>query len=135
MIAEPAPDPIPPFSEEQQRTARAMAGLGVSRRQIAVYLRTDETTLKASLGDDLDQAEVEAISKVARALFTMATKQNNVAAAIFWMKARGGWQEKQQLEVTGKDDGPIAIAELTITTDDPVEASRQYQRLIRGTAL
>ncbi|GGJ44562.1 hypothetical protein [Neoroseomonas lacus] len=45
-----------------------------------------------------------------------------------------GWQDKQQLEVTGKDDGPIAIAELTITTDDPVEASRQYQRLIRGIA-
>ncbi|GGJ44569.1 hypothetical protein [Neoroseomonas lacus] len=89
MTAEPTPDAIPSFSEEQRRTARAMAGLGISRRQIAVYLRTDETALKASPGDELEQAEVEAISKVARALFAMATKQNKVAAAIFWMKARG----------------------------------------------
>jgi hypothetical protein len=125
---------MPPISDEQRRTARAMAGLGVSRRQIAVYLSLSETALDGVLGVELEQAEIEANSKVAKALFTMATKQNNVAAAIFWMKARGGWREKQQLELTGKDDGPVAIANLTITTDDPVEASRQYQRLISGSA-
>ena len=28
----------------------------------------------------------------------MATEGNNVAAAIFWMKARAGWSEKQRVE-------------------------------------
>ncbi len=88
------------LTEEQRRTARAMAGLGVSRRQIAQYLRMDETALQLLLGDVLDQAEAEVNSKVAKALFTMATQKNNVAAAIFWMKARAGWKEKQEIEAT-----------------------------------
>ncbi len=89
-----------PLSEDQRRTARAMAGLGVARRQIAKYLRMDEAELAARLGDELEQAEVEANSKVAKALFAMATQKNNVAAAIFWMKARGGWREKHEVEAT-----------------------------------
>lgn len=89
-----------PLSEEQRRTARAMAGLGVARRQIAKYLRMDEAELDARLGDELEQAEMEANSKVAKALFAMATQKNNVAAAIFWMKARGGWREKHEIEAT-----------------------------------
>jgi len=32
-------------------------------------------------------------------LFNMATQGNNVAAAIFWMKARAGWREKQEIEL------------------------------------
>ncbi len=91
-------DEISTLTEEQRRAARAMAGLGVARRQIAKYLRLDEAELTASLGDELEQAEVDANSKVAKALFTMATQKNNVAAAIFWMKARAGWREKQEIE-------------------------------------
>ena len=37
---------------------------------------------------------VEANLKVAQSLFQMATNGKNVAAAIFWMKARAGWREK-----------------------------------------
>ena len=101
------PGPVPnaepmsvPLSEDQRRTARAMAGLGVAWRQIAKYLRMDEAELAARLGDELEQAEMEANSKVAKALFAMATQKNNVAAAIFWMKARGGWREKHEIEAT-----------------------------------
>jgi len=38
----------------------------------------------------------------------MATTGKNVAAAIFWMKARAGWREKQAVEVTGPDGQPLA---------------------------
>ena len=34
---------------------------------------------------------------VARALFRMATSVTNVAAAIFWLKVRGGWREPARL--------------------------------------
>ena len=35
----------------------------------------------------------------------MATGEGReaVAAAIFWMKARAGWREKSEVELTGKD--------------------------------
>lgn len=95
-----------PLSEDQRRTARAMAGLGVARRQIAKYLRMDEAELAARLGDELEQAEVEANSKVAKALFAMATQKNNVAAAIFWMKARGGWRERPDGDGAAREGRP-----------------------------
>jgi hypothetical protein len=88
------------LTEEQRRVARAMAGLGVSRRHIAMHLRIDEAMLMGQLGAELELAEVEANSKVAKALFGMATQKGNVEAAIFWMKARGGWREKQEIEAT-----------------------------------
>lgn len=88
------------LTEEQRRVARAMAGLGVSRRHIAMHLGIDEAVLVGQLGAELELAEVEANSKVAKALFGMATQKGNVAAAIFWMKARGGWREKQEIEAT-----------------------------------
>jgi len=93
---------VPRLTEDQRRAARAMAGLGVARRQIAKYLGLGEAELAACLGDELDQAEADANSKVAKALFTMATQKNNVAAAIFWMKARAGWKEKQEIEISAE---------------------------------
>jgi hypothetical protein len=91
-------------SDEQRRTVRAMAGYGAPRSSIAAYLRIDVPRLNALLGAELDQAEADANTKVAQALFQMATRQNNVAAAIFWMKARGGWREKHDVEATVKGE-------------------------------
>jgi hypothetical protein len=92
------------LSAEQRRTVRAMAGYGAPRSSIAPYLRIDVPRLNALLGAELDQAEADANTKVAQALFQMATRQNNVAAAIFWMKARGGWREKHDVEATVKGE-------------------------------
>ena len=86
--------------------------------------------LTAAMGPQLEQTEVEAIGEVAKALFTMATQKNNVAAAIFRIKARAGWKEKQQLEVTGANDGPVAA--LQIISDDAVAASKQYLGIVSG---
>ena len=43
----------------------------------------------------------------------MATEGNNVAAAIFWMKARAGWREKQQVGLSGPEGGPVHVFEDT----------------------
>ncbi len=91
------------LSAEQRRTVRAMAGYGAPRSSIAAYLRIDVVRLNALLGAELDQAEADANTKVAQALFQMATRQNNVAAAIFWMKARAGWREKVEIKAVVDD--------------------------------
>ena len=54
----------------------------------------DAKTLRKHFRRELDRGTIEANAKVAQTLFTMATVDKNVAAAIFWMKARGGWREK-----------------------------------------
>ncbi|MBR0670563.1 hypothetical protein [Neoroseomonas soli] len=113
-----APEGRPTLTEEQCRVARAMAGLGVSRRHIAMHLRIEAAALIAQLGEELELAEVEANSKVAKALFRMATQGNNVAAAIFWMKARGGWRERPDPDASG-GDGARAIQVEIVRLSDP----------------
>ena len=43
---------------------------------------------------------------MAQSLFQMATQGKNVAAAIFWMKARAGWREKHEIAHTAPN-GPV----------------------------
>ena len=83
---------------EQRRMARTMSGLGLPQEQIALLLEIDPKTLRKHFRDDLDRGMAEANVKVGQSLFNMATTGNNVAAAIFWMKARAGWREKQEAE-------------------------------------
>ena len=52
---------------------------------------------------------------------TSITDSNNVAAAIFWMKARAGWREKNNLEITGKDDAPIGGITVTFVRPPPLQ--------------
>ena len=111
-------------SEDQRRLVRVMAGFGVPRDAIAQHLEIDPKTLRKHYRHELDRGMVEANVKVAQSLFAMATQGNNVAAAIFWMKARAGWREKNTLEITGKDGAPADPPRLVVTfvrPDDPGE--------------
>jgi hypothetical protein len=89
---EPTPD--------QRRTVKTMAGFGIPQEDIAKFLGIDDKTLRKHFREELDRGVTEANAKVAQSLFQMATQGKNVAAAIFWMKARGGWREKHEVEVT-----------------------------------
>ena len=42
----------------------------------------------------------------------MATEGNNVAAAIFWMKARAGWRDKQEIELSTRTVAQASDVEL-----------------------
>ena len=75
-----------------------MAGFGVPQDDIATLLDIDAKTLRKHFRRELDRGSIEATAKVAQTLFRMATEGQNVAAAIFWMKARAGWREKQRVE-------------------------------------
>jgi hypothetical protein len=91
--------------DEQRRTAKAMSGYGIPQEDIAKFLDIDAKTLRKHFRRELDRGMTEANTKVAQTLFNMATVDKNVAAAIFWMKARAGWREKH--EVTIRPD-PVA---------------------------
>jgi hypothetical protein len=60
----------------------------------------------------LDRGSIEATAKVAQTLFGMATSGQNVAAAIFWMKARAGWREKHELVVSTRPVQELSDEEL-----------------------
>lgn len=89
-------------TEEQRRTVRAMSGYGIPQTDIATILEIDAKTLRKHFRRELDRGSIEATTKVAQTLFSMATSGQNTAAAIFWMKARAGWREKQEIVLSTK---------------------------------
>ena len=55
---------------------------------------------------------------MAQSLFNRATSGKNVAAAIFWMKARAGWRGKNELHVS------LANQELEQMSDEELQKAR-----------
>ena len=115
-------------SEDQRRTVRAMAGFGVPHDGIAILLEIDPKTLRRHFRRELDRGSVEATAKVAQTLFQLATVDRNVGAAIFWMKARAGWREKHEVEVTARPLRELSDAELErIILDGVAQAERDAE--------
>lgn len=106
-------------TEEHRRTAKAMAGFGVPQEDIATFLGIDAKTLRKHFRVELDRGTIEANVKVAQTLFNMATVDKNVAAAIFWMKARAGWREKH-LPEPEEEAKPTIPKTITVRFVDPV---------------
>ncbi|MBR0641377.1 hypothetical protein [Plastoroseomonas hellenica] len=115
-------------TDEQRRTVKTMAGFGVPQEDIAKHIEIDPKTLRLHFRRELDAGVLEANAKVAQALFHMATQGKNVAAAIFRLKARAGWREKQEIELSTEPAEPKPVE--SIVTTDPIE--RVYQRIMRG---
>jgi hypothetical protein len=100
-------------TDEQRRTVRAMSGFGIPQEDIGTLLEIDVKTLRKHFRRELDRGSIEATAKVAQTLFGMATSGQNVAAAIFWMKARAGWREKHELVVSTRPVQELSDEELT----------------------
>jgi hypothetical protein len=108
-----------------------MPGYGVPHDDIARVVTFSPPTLRKRFRHELDVATIEANARVAQTLYQQATAPGNIAATIFWPKARAGWREKQQIEVTGKNDTPI-VPEFVIvrTIADPV--THAERKVIEG---
>ena len=101
---------------------RAMAGYGVPHDDIALVVRCSPPTLRKHFRAELDVAAIEANARVAQTLFQQATTPGNIAATIFWLKARAGWREKHLLEHRGPDGAPLPApcpTSLTVTFVSP----------------
>jgi DNA-binding XRE family transcriptional regulator len=102
-------------TEEERRLVRALSGFGITQDDIAKHVGIDPKTLRKHYREELDRGSIEATAKVAQSLFQMATTGKNVAAAIFWMKARAHWKEKHEVEHSVGGKG----AALTVVTGVP----------------
>ena len=88
-------------TEKTRSAVTALASVGTPQDSIAQFIGIDRKTLTKHYRDELDKAEISANMKVAQSLFKQATT-GNTTAAIFWLKARAGWKDKQVIEHTGK---------------------------------
>ena len=105
-------------TDHQRKQAEALAGYGIPHLQIATLLDIDRKTLEKHYQRELDVGSIKATAKVAETLYQQAIT-GNTAAAIFWMKARAGWSEKQQHEHSGLGGGPIQIQTIERKVVDP----------------
>lgn len=84
----------------------SLAGYGFTHTEISADVGISEKTLRKHYRSEIEGAIVKANAKVARTLHKMATNGQNVAASIFWMKARAGWRDKPEPadDDTGKNE-------------------------------
>ena len=75
-----------------------LAASGLSEDAIATVLGVDPKTLRKEFRAELDSGAIKANEQVEQSLLRLAT-EGNVTAAIFWLKARAGWREKQDVDV------------------------------------
>jgi hypothetical protein len=85
-----------------------MAGFGVPQPEIARLINISDRTLRTYYRRELDIGATEANLRVANALYTNATKHNNTAAQIFWLRARAGWRDRDTLD-NEPDTQPTAV--------------------------
>ena len=116
-------------TDEQRRMVKGLSGCGVPHNDIAKVIKCDPKTLRLHFREELDLGSIEATAKVGQSLFNQATVGGSVAAAIFWMKARAGWREKQEIELTGR----VRMDLSHLTSEEREEAARAAAALRRLT--
>ncbi len=100
-----------------------LAARGLNEAQVAHALGIHRVTLIArkkkyrDFSDALKRGQAKGIAKIANALFEQGMN-GQTAAAIFYMKNRAGWTDKQQH--SGPDGGPIQheVKKVTFTGPD-----------------
>ena len=99
-------------TDKDRAAVQTMAAYGIPQPDIAAVVGCDEKTLRKHFRQELDTAATQANARVAAALFKKATSDgpSSVSAAIFWLKARAGWQEGRD-EAMGKKEQRQAEAE------------------------
>ena len=108
-----------------RKQVEALASYGVPQDDIAKVIGISAPTLRAHYADILATAAVKANSLVAQSLFAKATRGEgsaSVTAAIFWLKTRARWRERDIHEITGPDGGPIQTYDLSGLSDAQLAA-------------
>jgi hypothetical protein len=97
-------------TSKTRHMVEGMAACGLDEVEIAYVLKTDPGTVKMTYVNELKHGLALTNAKVGGSLLKQALK-GDVNAAKFWLQARAKWVPAQNIEVTGKNGGPIEMAE------------------------
>lgn len=82
--------------DELRSRVAMMVVSGASLQNIARVLCINPQTLRKYFADEIDCIPTVQNSMVADTCFEMATSGKNIAATIFWLKARAGWRDQPE---------------------------------------
>lgn len=80
---------------------KAFAAVGVTQAQLCKVIGIGDDAFRKYYQDDFDTAKIQAVANVAGSLYKRATEGKDLAAAIFYLKAQGGWRETPVVEQAG----------------------------------
>lgn len=99
-------------TERDRITVMLCMAQGFTTERTAKLLGIGETTLRKYYREELDVGADKALTKVAGVLFSIATDRNHpkcATAAIFLLKAKGGWRDNAPAE-TDTPDGHFSFS-------------------------
>jgi hypothetical protein len=85
-----------------------MSLAGFTVRQVCETLKLSAETIAEHYDDEMKHGRTNLMTQVVGSLAQRAIAGSDTAA-IFLAKARLGWSDRQQVELTGRDGGPIEI--------------------------
>lgn len=103
-----------------------MAACGLSAQQIAHVLSTTAGEVKRHYEQELEHGTASVTARVGAALVRQALR-GDVTAARFFLQSRARWSVPTAVELTGKDGGPVEVAE-TRKLVDGIVAMVEEQR-------
>ena len=105
--------PAHKVTSETKAVVGALAKIGIQQEVIADTLDISEPTLRKHYREQLDagkgQANAFAVNRLFQHMHQNADLKVSLASTIFWLKAQANFSEKQVVETTGKDGGPIEV--------------------------
>ena len=100
-------------SEVERRMVRLAVGFGIPHSRICHAILNpstgkpiDEKTLRKAFAEEIRMAAFE-MDMLASSSMAQQIKAGAGWAIMFYMKNRMRWSERNQLELTGKDGGPV----------------------------
>mgnify|MGYP006267597443 CR=1 FL=1 len=102
--------PYQPTDEDHQKVSM-MAAFGLTRKDIYGILKMSAATFREHHEEDYTLGLAKAVMTVASRVYKTAISEKPTAFAAqqFFLKARGGWKENQNIQLTGKNGGPLEI--------------------------
>lgn len=79
-----------------------LVGFGLTRADICAMMRIDDDTLRKYYAHELATGCQDYNVRVISALFNSAVNRHSVPAQIYWTKARAGWRDTMDVNVTSE---------------------------------
>jgi hypothetical protein len=112
-----------------------LASINLSHVEIAGVLGITKETMYKYYRNELDHGKAACTANVALRLYKVATEADGaeaVKAMMFWLRARAGWKDTSQVEMSGPNGQPIELAQLSLTNEE--RATRVFQLMQSGRA-
>lgn len=125
-------------TEDTRRQVSVCMTLGLTHHQIGMLLGVTDDTIRKHYKKEIEVGKAGMTINVANNLYNIATDpdhKNAATAAIFWMKAQGGWRETVRTEVTGADGGALQVESSPIDSKALSYEQRQALREILEVAV